>query len=275
MRPQVAWLPDGRLHLHHGPIDLIIAISGTGRHDGYARAHARFDTILDELVTELAMLRSPVGPQVTGPTARRMVAATAPYRPTFITPMAAVAGAVADEILSAILDGPNIDKAHVNNGGDVAFHLAPGQTATAAVAGDPVMQVPLTADDGIGGMATSGWRGRSLSLGIADGVTALAPTAAAADAAATMIANAVDLPDHPAITRAPANAHAPDSDLGNRPVTIAVGPLTPAEIAQALDAGETLARDLITKNRILGAALTLAGEMRTTGHVPFKELNHA
>ena len=66
------------------------------------------------------------------------------------------------------------------------------------------------------GVATSGWRGRSFSLGIADAVTVLAATAAAADAAATIIANAVDLPGHPAIARRPASELEDDSDLGDR-----------------------------------------------------------
>jgi ApbE superfamily uncharacterized protein (UPF0280 family) len=71
-------------------------------------------------------------------------------------------------------------------------------------------------------VATSGWRckgkgGRSFSFGIADAVTVLAGSAAAADAAATVIANAVDLPGHGAITRRPASAIDPDSDLATVP----------------------------------------------------------
>ncbi|WP_204349766.1 hypothetical protein, partial [Klebsiella pneumoniae] len=80
--------------------------------------------------------------------------------------------------------------------------------------------------DGIGGIATSGAQGRSFSLGIADSVTVLARDAASADAAATLIANAVDL-DHPAIRRRPARNLDPDSDLGDRLVTVGVGDLTP------------------------------------------------
>ena len=64
------------------------------------------------------------------------------------------------------------------------------------------------------GIATSGRHGRSFSLGIADAVTVLARTASQADAAATVIANAVDLPGHPAIVRCPAQDLQPDSDLG-------------------------------------------------------------
>src|SRR5260370_29537491 len=89
-------------------------------------------------------------------------------------------------------------------------------------------------EDLVRGIATSGWRGRSFSLGIADAVTVLAAQAAAADAAATIIANAVDLPGHPAIVRVPARELAPDSDLGDMPVTQGVGELAGEEVNQAL-----------------------------------------
>ena len=83
----------------------------------------------------------------------------------------------------------------------------------------------IDADDPARGIATSGRHGRSFSLGIADAVTVLARTASQADAAATIIANAVDLPGHPAIVRCPANELQPDSDLGARLVTRDVGAL--------------------------------------------------
>ena len=95
--------------------------------------------------------------------------------------------------------------------------------------------------DGIGGIATSGARGRSFSLGIADSVTVLAKDGATADAAATLIANAVDC-DDPAIERRPANELDPDSDLGDRLVTVSVGALAPAKRQAALAAGLARAR---------------------------------
>src|SRR6202451_53661 len=87
------------------------------------------------------------------------------------------------------------------------------------------------------GIATSGWRGRSFSLGIADAVTVLADTAAMADAAATVVANAVNLPAHPEVGRVRACDLAPDSDLGERLVTQSVGQLAQGEISEALAAG--------------------------------------
>jgi ApbE superfamily uncharacterized protein (UPF0280 family) len=125
----------------------------------------------------------------------------------------------------------------------------------------------IHAEDKVRGVATSGWRGRSHSLGIADAVTVLAQSGAAADAAATLIANAVDLPGHPAVTRVPANLLSPDSDLGNRPVTQGVGPLWPLEITEALDAGLTVAETLRRKGLIAAAALFLCGRMRVCGTI--------
>ena len=101
-------------------------------------------------------------------------------------------------------------------------------------------------------------------------MTVLAETASRADAAATVIANAVDLPGHPAITRVPATQLQPDSDLGVRPVTRAVGPLRPGEIAAALASGLACAVSLLKDGYIRACALHLAGETRILGHVPLE-----
>jgi len=119
----------------------------------------------------------------------------------------------------------------------------------------------ISADDPTRGVATSGRHGRSFSLGIADAVTVLARTASQADAAATIIANAVDLPGHPAVLRCPAHDLQPDSDLGARLVTRGVGELSGREIEDALEAGADSARKLLAAGLIDGAALRLHGEM--------------
>jgi ApbE superfamily uncharacterized protein (UPF0280 family) len=125
-------------------------------------------------------------------------------------------------------------------------------------------RVTIRAADPVRGIATSGWRGRSFSLGIADAVTVLACTAAMADAAATMIANAVDL-DHPGILRRPARDLQCDSDLGPRLVTCAVPPLSPPDRALALDRGLAAAEACRARGLIEGAALFLQGDARATG----------
>lgn len=266
--PQARWLPDRRrLHLQHGPIDLILQAWGepAARAAAYAAAHARFQTVLAELTAELAHLRSPAPHAFQGPVARAMAAAVAPFRPAFVTPMAAVAGAVADAVLAEMTRAAPLARAYVNNGGDIALHLSPGETLTAA---GLATRLTVAHADPVRGIATSGWRGRSFSLGIADAVTVLAATAAEADAAATMIANAVDLPGHPAVTRAPANSLQHDTDLGPRPVTTAVAPLAPADVARALDSGLAAARALRSRRLVTAAALVLQGEIRTTGPLP-------
>jgi ApbE superfamily uncharacterized protein (UPF0280 family) len=200
--------------------------------------------------------------------------------------MAAVAGSVADEMLAALLAGRKLDRAYVNNGGDSAIHLGTGQSMTLAIAGTGhglQDRIVIRAGDAVRGVATSGWRGRSFSLGIADAVTVLARTGAEADAAATLIANAVDLPDHPAIRREPARNLAPDSDLGDRLVTTAVGSLSPVEIATALDSGLAVADDFRRNGLISASAIFLAGQTRISGSmalvaptkIPGKEVAHA
>jgi ApbE superfamily uncharacterized protein (UPF0280 family) len=123
----------------------------------------------------------------------------------------------------------------------------------------------IRADDSTRGVATSGRHGRSFSLGIADAVTVLARTAAQADAAATIVANAVDLPGHPAIIRQPARDIQPDSDLGARLVTRDVGPLDDNEITDALAAGEGRAQQLLAAGLIEGAVLQVCGKLRILG----------
>ncbi|MGA9847328.1 MAG: UPF0280 family protein, partial [Roseiarcus sp.] len=123
----------------------------------------------------------------------------------------------------------------------------------------------IGAADRVRGVATSGWRGRSFSLGVADAVTVLAGSAALADAAATLIANAVDIPGHPAVKRAPARDLDPQSDLGDRRVTVAVGSLMPQEIDRALAAGAAEAELWQGLGLIEAAALRLGDRTRLVG----------
>jgi len=277
-------LPDGRrLHLSDGPIDLIVEAFGRPREieAAYRAACARFVTTLDELCSELPLLRQPCCEEAAWPQgamARRMMAAVMPYAARyFITPMAAVAGAVAEETLAAMVAAAELSRAYVNDGGDIALHLSAGETFVVGVIELPERTRPdhlsllgtttIHAADPVRGIATSGWRGRSFSLGIADAVTVLADRAAVADAAATIIANAVDLPGHPAIVRVPALDLTPDSDLGNRLVTRAVGELTPDEVECALAAGVPTAELLLRIGLIRSCALSLQGEIRVVGEL--------
>ena len=267
-----ALLTGGRVHLRHGPIDLIVRAWGDPAEvrAAYRQAASAFPTILPTLCAELPALRASL-PSLPprGPVARAMHAACVPYASPFITPMAAVAGAVADAVLHAMTASRRLDRAFVNNGGDIAVHLAPGHTLRCGLVAD-LADPALTGlfdlhhaapSRGIAtsGRACKGQGGHSFSFGIADSVTILARTAAQADAAATVVGNAVDLPGHPAVTRLPADTIDPGTDLGGRLVTWDLGPLTPIEIDAALDAGRRTADALCARGLIDGAVLTLRG----------------
>ena len=281
------WL-DKRLHLQHGPIDLIISADGARDVvvNAFARAANAFDGLLATLVEELPILRAPANasppPDLKGLVAKRMDEAIRPHlhryeSGDFITPMVAVAGSVADYILYAM--GSGLDRASVNNGGDIALHVNKGaffdigiaddrdvyfSNFTKKASGKPAGNMPLKGqirlghEDKIGGVATSGWRGRSHSLGIADTVTVLAKNAADADVAATLIANAISV-SSPVILRQPANELAPDSDLQDRLVTVAVGRLTDDEIYRALAAGSSLAAAMHRDGQIAAVYARLQG----------------
>ncbi len=192
--------------------------------------------------------------------------------------MAAVAGAVADHMLNQLVAGRRLEKAYVNDGGDIAFHLSRDASLACGLVADlnaPALdgQFMLTAELPVRGLATSGRAtkgqgGRSFSLGIADAVTVLAGDAASADAAATLVANAVDLPGHRAIARTPAQDLDPDSDLGSRPVTVALGALTRDEVAAALARGLCAAEAFRRAGRLFAAVLVLRGQITSVGLAP-------
>lgn len=273
-------LSDGRWHFQHGPMDLILQAEGA--HDAVTHAHERawqrFEGLLKELVSELPGLRAPVGERcaLQGVVARRMWAACSPYRAGFITSMAAVAGAVAQEIL-ACYEQQGIDRAWVNNGGDIALHLAPGQSVTVGVYADIAAlnaaqlrnglvldgQICIDSAMPVRGVATSGWRGRSQSLGIADSVTVLARTAAQADAAATIVANAVNVQDA-RIGRMPAWLVRDDSDLGAIPVTVDVPDLPEEQVRRALQQGLQKAQELQSSGLLWFALLACQGQFLAT-----------
>ena len=274
-KAQVRLLGDGRrLHFNHGPIDIIALAEGDEAEvqAAYVQGDARFTSILEELVAELPRLRAPfeeAKPLLNGAVAQRMARAVWPHRECFVTPMAAVAGAVADEMLAALVEGRDLKRVYVNNGGDIAFYLAPGQSFDAGIvddadAPDLDARVGLMYDMPVRGLATSGWRGRSHSLGIADAVTVLAECTAVADVAATLIANAVTV-DHEQIERAPASSLSDDSDLGDLPVTVAVGELPATLIDQALAAGLACANAMLDAGLLFSAYLSLQGQVKMAG----------
>lgn len=258
-------LSGDRLHLQHGPSDLIIWAEGA-REVAYRAATKRFSTIIGEIVSELPVLQermSPLTLEPRGQVARRMHAACLPFTGIgYLTRMAAVAGSVADEILFAMRHQANLSKAYVNNGGDIALYLGPGTSFSTAIKGhdnQDLARIDLKDHDEIRGIATSGRHGRSHSLGIADSVTVLAKSAASADVAATLIANAVDLPGHPGITRCAAHLLDEGTDLGECLVVTGCRRLNAKECTSALSAGNRRAVNFERQDLISAAAIFLQG----------------
>lgn len=276
--PDAAHLPDGRLHLQHGPIDLIIGVEGDAEavRDAERAMRSLFATVLDGLVVELDLLRRDVNDrvEVDGPIAAQMMRHTlALCDGEFATAMISVAGAVADAIAEAGWAAAQLRRIHVNNGGDIALRQVTDATTVVGVVDDVrsgrmVGRLHIAGDSGIGGIATSGWGGRSMSLGIADAVTVLATNAVSADITATLCANAVDLPGHPAIERRTARSLRDDTDLGDRLVTCAVGGLTDDEIETALDAGVVRATRAVGHPEVHAVVLRLGGRTRLVGDIP-------
>lgn len=266
-------MADNRLHLQHGPIDIIAHVDAPEevRKRLYTSASNRFSTVLVELVAEMDLLKHPWSadlPDPKGGIAQKMCFAVRGSG-IFVTPMAAVAGAVADEVLEAMLyEAKNhdlcleeIQRMYVNNGGDIAFWLNAGESFSIGVVDNPGIpelnaRVSLAYESPVRGIATSGWRGRSQSLGIADAVTVLAGSAAIADAAATLIANDVNI-DYPGILKRPASEVKDESDLGMLPVTVDVPPLPVDQISEALKRGAQTAGNFIRTGKIEAAYLSL------------------
>ena len=276
-------LPSGQLFLQHGPVNLVVFVDADAKtvHMAEDSLMATFPYWLGALVAELPLLRTQVS-ELDQPLRSEigcaMLAAAAPFADEFVTPMAAVAGAIADAAVATIGRVPNVRRAFVNNGGDIALFLADGtsleiglattdKVAAEAATSDThgvVGTLTVDASSSIRGIATSGWRGRSMSLGVADAVTVLATTAARADAAATVIASATDV-ETTAATRVPANTLDDDSDLGERLVTQQVGKLQTEECRAALSAGKKLAQAAYARGHILGATLHVQSEWAAVG----------
>ena len=251
---------DNRLFLQHGPINIVLEAIGIDKNLAYQNVKEYFETLLEQLVLDMELLKKEVvfNRKFNNKISQSMQEATEKYIPTFITPMAAVAGSIADNILRVLINNTNLEKAYVNNGGDVSFYLNKNQIMKSSLASIPNMITEIKYKDKSRGIATSGWRGKSFSRGIADSVTVLADNAAMADAAATMIGNAVDIYNHPKIKKRPANEMYEESDLKNLLITVEVGLLTKVEIKEALKNGYQTALQYIQKDLINAALIQLS-----------------
>lgn len=269
----VQFLPDGSYLVDYGPVTLVVKAVRGGRPIGGLN-RMLLEAVrerLAETTAYLPLLRGTgchradwrpggSGAPPAGSLPAVMIDAVRASGDTDLTPMAAVAGAMSDRLADQLAE-MGADKAFVNNGGDIALRLKSGQTLTMAVMhdmrpGGRQTVITLSGADGIGGVATSGLGGRSLTKGIANGVTVFAARCALADALATSLANQSYVPD-PAVRRCPAGALDPSSDIADRMVVTQVGALPEAVADQAVEQVLRAAAAHCRERRIQGISVAV------------------
>jgi uncharacterized protein len=231
-----------------------------------ARAAAFALNLLKELAEAHPLLKTPSGKiknlRECPPIVRKAVRSCRAISPE-LTGLAAVAGLVADEVLGEALR-LGADRVIVNNGGDLALAASADQPVRVGLKTNPAGKIThlleISVNDHIGGVATSGWTGRSFSTGVADIVTVWAGDGATADAAATWITARTDV-NSDKVSRARAGDVDPETDIPKLKVTREVGRLTPKEKREALEAGLAEAERLVAEGIILGAFLAVQGEV--------------
>jgi ApbE superfamily uncharacterized protein (UPF0280 family) len=194
--------------------------------------------------------------------AQRMIESVRAIGDIDLTPMAAVAGTIADAVADWLF-GRGMTKVVVDNGGDIAIRLAAGEAATVGIRPRiDCLDISHIADlndrRSSWGVTTSGRGGRSFTRGIASAVTVIAESASIADAAATAIANACFVEDS-SIVQMSAEQMDPNTDLKGLAVTIDVGPLSANKKIQALETALSKASALCRQECIVGALIALEG----------------
>jgi hypothetical protein len=187
-----------------------------------------------------------------------------------LTPMAAVAGAIADGVADWLVDR-GMTKVIVNNGGDIAIRTTSGEPVRVGLRRDlstsPITDtITLEGDPCRWGVATSGLEGRSLTLGVASAATVIAGSAVMADAAATAIANASFIEDE-SVRQVPAKELDDQSDIPDLYVTVQAGPFPEEKKRMALDRAMNAAEPLIEKGLIRGAWVVVDGKASMTNFV--------
>ncbi len=200
------------------------------------------------------------------PVIRRMIDAVLQTGDNSLTPLAAVAGAVSDEVGDFLFQKEGVSKVLVNNGGDIALRLRQSETAKVGITLDyfkPEVSHVLTVSTAISGVATSGFGGKSFTKGIASAVVVWASTAALADASAKPIANSTYVKDAQ-VHQQLAEEIYPDTDIPGHLVTTFVGDISDVKIEEALDRGMTAANKLRDRGVVFETLISVKGRVRMT-----------
>ncbi len=275
---QYSVLDEGVVLLDYGPITMTLDARSGGKPftDAAIVGAESALNVFNEFSLHLDLLRTPAaalaaGIPIDAPEAVvKMMKSVLMLEEGDFTSLAAVAGTTADFAVDAMVHA-GADYALANNGGDIAWHIGLQDKKFLKVGlisdiadGKITHSLKIQPESGIGGLATSGLGGRSLTRGIASAVTTLASNASMADAAATAIANACYCND-PAIEQCYAEELDYGTDIPRLLVTKSVGTLKKESIEEALSAGALRAERLIDKGMICGAVIFVAGKNRVVG----------
>ena len=256
-----------------GPMRLVIrAWNRDQRQTTLARQSAEESiSFLERIARCRALLGRPwpqIGDLSENELAHRMVTSVRAIDDHDLTPMAAVAGTIADAVADWLFER-GMTKVIIDNGGDISIRLKKDEKATVGIRPRVTSHhithlVRLDAGRSKWGVTTSGVGGRSLTRGIASAVTVLAADASVADAASTAIANACFVEDA-GIEQLPAKKIDPNTDLANLLVTAEVRSLSANKILKAITAAQQKAEYLSQKDVIFGAFIALEGQSVITG----------
>ncbi|HMK34437.1 MAG TPA: hypothetical protein VK463_05175 [Desulfomonilaceae bacterium] len=272
MENRILLLGDGTVLAECGPMRMFIggSVRGVQQQEICAEAAEKAVAFFEEIAANRDSIRAPFSALCEPPRqllTHVMWEAVARVGDDDLTPMAAVAGTLADAVAD-FLTTRGLTKIVVNNGGDVALRLKDNETATVGIRPDvnqPTVthRITVSPEMHVGGICTSGLGGRSFTRGIASAATILASSAAIADAAASSVANAT-LIVSPAVRRNRADYFDPNTDLTGVEITTAVGELTPSEIDRAIMQGIRKAEELVGRKVIRGACVAVKGRMECT-----------
>ncbi len=267
---------NGRVLVSYGPVELsiIAEIDGQGVTDLAILGAETVPKILKELAPYQQELKQ-CYPQIElkedyPDIVKRMYRSVAKIGDPTFTPMAAVAGSVAGTIADMIYEA-GATKVIVNNGGDIAVRLQPGEMTKVGISPSidsqhPTHYVTITGDSKIRGIASSGFGGRSFTKGFASVATVFSDDIGIADVAATLIGNHT-FTQTPKITQVFAEEIYPDTDLKGEKITVEVGDISFDTKKIALKNGLLTAEKLRNQELILGAVVFVQG---VYGMVPKK-----
>jgi len=255
-----------------GPMRLVISsFLGKVPQPAMSRNAARYAFEVLERIARWREKLSRACPQISSqmeePLALEMVSSALAVGDADLTPMAAVAGTIADAVADYLADR-GMTKAIVNNGGDIAIRLRGENSATVGIredvqANDFSHVIRLGPERSAWGVATSGLGGRSLTRGIASAATVIAHKASVSDAAATAVANASFVED-PQVIQEYAEQIDPATDIPGILVTCEAGPLRHETTSLAVQRALERANALMERGVITGAFVCVGSKIGMT-----------